>query len=80
MTLATTDLSDAHPEVAVCEPIFHDFGARRAFHGPIKTLNSFIKGRTKAGPTIHHTTFEENIRKPTERANATPTRVPLVSG
>ena len=41
MSLATTDLSDAHPEAAACDPIFHDFGGRRAFHGPIKTLKVF---------------------------------------
>jgi regulator of ribonuclease activity A len=41
MSTATTDLSDAHPEAQVCEPIFRDFGGRRAFHGPIKTLKIF---------------------------------------
>jgi regulator of ribonuclease activity A len=41
MSLATTDLSDAHPEAATCEPTFHDFGGRLAFHGPIKTLKVF---------------------------------------
>lgn len=41
MTIATTDLCDAHPEVQVAEPIFSDFGARRAFHGRIRTLKVF---------------------------------------
>lgn len=41
MSYATTDLSDAHPEAQVCDPIFGDFGARTAFHGPIKTLKVF---------------------------------------
>lgn len=41
MSLATTDLSDAHPEVQVCDPVFRDFGGKRAFHGPIKTLKVF---------------------------------------
>jgi len=41
MTLMTTDLSDAHPEAQVCDPLFRDFGGRRAFHGPIRTLKIF---------------------------------------
>jgi regulator of ribonuclease activity A len=41
VTTATTDLCDAHPEVQVCDPIFRDFGGRRAFHGPITTLKVF---------------------------------------
>lgn len=41
MSTATTDLSDAHPEAQVCEPIFGDFGGRLAFHGAIKTLKVF---------------------------------------
>ncbi|SFF33030.1 regulator of ribonuclease activity A [Fontimonas thermophila] len=41
MSYATTDLSDAHPEAQVAEPIFADFGGRIAFHGPIKTLKVF---------------------------------------
>jgi len=41
MSLATTDLSDAHPEAQVCDPDFGDFGGRLAFHGPIKTLKVF---------------------------------------
>ncbi len=41
MSTATTDLSDAHPEAQVCEPIFGDFGGRLAFHGPIKTIKVF---------------------------------------
>jgi regulator of ribonuclease activity A len=41
MTHATTDLSDAHPEAQVAEPIFGDFGGRVAFHGPIRTVKVF---------------------------------------
>jgi regulator of ribonuclease activity A len=41
MTLMTTDLSDAHPEAQVCEPLFRDFGGKAAFHGPIRTLKIF---------------------------------------
>lgn len=41
MSIATTDLSDAHPEAQVCAPIFKDFGGRKAFHGAIKTLKVF---------------------------------------
>ena len=41
MSYATTDLSDAHPEAQVCEPLFADFGGRLAFHGPVKTLKVF---------------------------------------
>ncbi len=41
MSTATTDLSDAHPDAQVCEPLFADYGGRRAFHGPIATLKVF---------------------------------------
>ena len=41
MTHETTDLSDAHPEAQVAEPIFGDFGGRIAFHGPIRTVKVF---------------------------------------
>lgn len=41
MSTATTDLSDAHPEAQVAEPIFGDFGGETAFHGAIKTLKVF---------------------------------------
>lgn len=41
MSFATADLADAHPETQVCEPIFHDFGGRKSFHGPIATLKVF---------------------------------------
>ena len=41
MSLLTTDLSDAHPEAQVCDPVFRDFGGRKAFHGAIKTLKIF---------------------------------------
>jgi regulator of ribonuclease activity A len=38
---ATTDLSDAHPEAQVCDPVFQAFGGRSAFSGPIATLKVF---------------------------------------
>jgi regulator of ribonuclease activity A len=41
MSFATTDLSDAHPDAQVCDPVFRDFGGKIAFHGPIKTLKIF---------------------------------------
>ncbi|HXF08041.1 MAG TPA: ribonuclease E activity regulator RraA [Candidatus Acidoferrales bacterium] len=42
MSLATTDLSDAHPSaVQAADPIFRDYGGRRAFHGPMTTLKLF---------------------------------------
>lgn len=37
--MKTTDLSDAHGDaLEVADPIFRDFGGRRAFFGPIATL------------------------------------------
>ena len=41
MSLATTDLSDAHPEAQVAEPLFADFGGNLNFYGPMKTLKVF---------------------------------------
>ena len=44
LTLArgTADLCDDHGDrVQVCEPTFHAFGGRRAFHGPISTVRCF---------------------------------------
>src|ERR671921_601123 len=41
MTFATTDLSDAHPEAQVCDPVFQAYGGRTAFSGPITTLKVF---------------------------------------
>jgi regulator of ribonuclease activity A len=41
MTLTTTDLSDAHPEAQICDPVFHAFGGRTTFSGPITTLKVF---------------------------------------
>lgn len=41
MSHATTDLSDAHPEARVADPIFADFGGRRVFSGPIETVKVF---------------------------------------
>lgn len=41
MSYATADLSDARPEIQICEPIFADYGGVLAFHGPIVTLKVF---------------------------------------
>lgn len=41
MSFATTDLSDAHPDLQICEPVFADYGGVYKFHGPIKTLKIF---------------------------------------
>ncbi|HSW15486.1 MAG TPA: ribonuclease E activity regulator RraA [Solimonas sp.] len=41
MSTATTDLSDAHPEAQVVDPVFADFGGVLEFHGPIVTLKVF---------------------------------------
>lgn len=38
MSYATTDLSDAHPEATVLDPMFGDFGGEIDFHGPAHTL------------------------------------------
>jgi regulator of ribonuclease activity A len=38
---AVADLSDAHPECAIVAPALHDFGGRRRFHGPMRTLKVF---------------------------------------
>lgn len=39
--LATADLTDAHPEVRVAEPIFRDYGGRAMFSGPAFTVRVF---------------------------------------
>ncbi|PDW02920.1 ribonuclease E activity regulator RraA [Candidatus Viridilinea mediisalina] len=41
MDFKTTDLSDAHPEVQVGEPLLHHIGGLRVFGGPIETLKVF---------------------------------------
>ena len=42
MTATTTDLSDAHPEAQVCDPVFGvHLGGRPSFSGPITTLKVF---------------------------------------
>ena len=42
MSIATTDLCDAHePRVRVAAPIFRSYGGKPAFHGPIATLKLF---------------------------------------
>ena len=41
MNYATADLSDAHPEAEIAEPLFADFGGVDRFHGPVVTLKVF---------------------------------------
>lgn len=42
MSLKTTDLCDEHSEeLSIATPLFHDYGARRAFHGPVSTVKVF---------------------------------------
>lgn len=38
---ATTDLSDAHPEAQVCEPVLASYGGRRAFFGQVHPIKVF---------------------------------------
>jgi len=35
---STSDISDAHPDLHICETQFTQYGARRSFGGPIRTL------------------------------------------
>jgi len=35
---STTDLCDAHPDLAVLPPVFRNFGGRSSFAGPIETI------------------------------------------
>ncbi|MGI9245152.1 MAG: ribonuclease E activity regulator RraA [Steroidobacteraceae bacterium] len=42
LTRGTADLCDDNGDrVQVCEPVFHAFGGRRAFHGPVSTVRCF---------------------------------------
>lgn len=41
MTLATTDLSDAHPQATVLAPVFRDYGGVSGFHGRVVTLKVY---------------------------------------
>jgi regulator of ribonuclease activity A len=42
VTRGTADLCDDHGDhVQVCEPAFHLYGGRRAFHGPVSTIFCF---------------------------------------
>lgn len=41
MSLATTDLSDAHPDAQVMAPVFRDYGGITAFHGAAVTLKVY---------------------------------------
>lgn len=38
MPWTTPDLCDRHPEVAIVDPVFREFGGTRAFCGPIATV------------------------------------------
>lgn len=40
-TIITPDICDAHPEVAVVDPIFANFGGRDSFAGPVRTIKCF---------------------------------------
>ncbi|MGY2895204.1 ribonuclease E activity regulator RraA [Deinococcus sp. UYEF24] len=40
-SLATTDLSDQHPQVQIAAPVFRDFGGHSAFAGPAFTVRVF---------------------------------------
>lgn len=37
-TTSTSDISDAHPDLQICETPFRQFGGNTAFGGPIRTL------------------------------------------
>jgi regulator of ribonuclease activity A len=41
MSWTTPDLCDAHPEVAVADPVFRDYGGSLAFCGRIVTIDCF---------------------------------------
>ena len=41
MPYPTADISDAHPEARVADPIFADFGGELSFHWPVLTLKVF---------------------------------------
>lgn len=41
MHIRTSDLCDAHPQVAVADPVFRNFGGLEAFFGPVVTLKVF---------------------------------------
>jgi regulator of ribonuclease activity A len=41
MPFPTTDLSDAHPDARVADPVFRDFGGAHAFAGPVSTVKCF---------------------------------------
>lgn len=39
--IATPDICDAYPDVAVLDPIFANFGGHDAFYGPVRTVKCF---------------------------------------
>ena len=39
--IVTPDICDAFPEVAVCDPIFVNYGGQEAFAGPVRTVKCF---------------------------------------
>ncbi|GEN22277.1 ribonuclease E activity regulator RraA [Halomonas cupida] len=40
-SIATPDICDAYPEIAVCDPVFINFGGIEAFFGPVRTVKCF---------------------------------------
>ena len=36
--IVTPDICDAYPEVAVCDPIFVNYGGQEAFFGPLRQI------------------------------------------
>lgn len=41
MAWTTPDLCDAHPEIAVADPVFRDYGGKHAFCGSMVTVRCF---------------------------------------
>jgi len=37
----TAELSDRHPGLQICEPLFRDYGGRKAFDGSVQTIKCF---------------------------------------
>lgn len=40
MTIPTTDLLDAHPDLEVADPVFRDFGGAASFAGPMQVIDA----------------------------------------
>jgi hypothetical protein len=75
----TADLCDDHGDhVQVCEPVFHLYGGRRAFHGPISTVfcfedNSRVKEAVESPGLGQGTTF--SVVLPVRALQPTPRRI-----